>query len=116
MKTLTTEELQQLKQSDDHFTLINTLGPEEYAKQHIPDSINIPVDLDDFVEHVEEWVADKSEPVVVYCANHDCSASETAAEMLEKDGFSNVYDYEDGIEAWVEAGNAVERGAIPVSP
>lgn len=49
---------------------------------------------------MQQIVGDKQRKIVVYCANHDCDASDKAADRLEKAGFKNVYDYAGGTEDW----------------
>lgn len=112
MQTLTTEQLDQLQKDNENLALINVLPEETFQKAHIPGSENVPVGSDDFIEQIEEKTGGKDEPVVVYCADTECNASPKAAEALEKAGFSKVYDYEGGTEAWREAGREV-RGRLP---
>ena len=103
MKAITRDELKEMneKQHKD-FVLINVLPREKFEEKHIRTSINIPVDSDDFTQTVEKVVADKSRPVVVYCANKECDASPQAAKKLEEAGFTQVLDYEGGTRDWFE--------------
>ena len=48
---------------------------------------------------------------MVYCTSKECTASPRAAKKLDKDGFSNVYDYEVGMTGWAAANLPVERAA-----
>ncbi|UUO08091.1 rhodanese-like domain-containing protein [Blastopirellula sp. J2-11] len=105
MKAITTAELQNLKERGEAITLINTLPAESFAETHIPDSINIPRDQDDFAEKVEQAVGGKSQPIVVYCASEDCPSSTKAAKELESQGFTNVSDYEGGAKSWKQSGH-----------
>lgn len=111
MQTLSTTELIQKKKNGDDFLLVNVLDEPLFRKQHIPGSINIPVSDEHFVDRMEEQVADRTKPVVVYCADRDCQASPKAAEKLESAGFTNVSDFEDGMKGWVDAKRPVEKGA-----
>lgn len=111
MKTLTVRDLQRLQRTDRGINVINVLPKDAFEEAHIPGSINIPGDRDDFVDRVEDRVASKEEPVVVYCASTDCQASPKAAKKLESAGFTKVYDFESGIKGWQEAGQPVEQGA-----
>ncbi len=86
----------------DDFVLINVLPREDFNRQHIRTSINIPVGSNDFLEQVEKVVADKNRKIVVYCASFDCDASIKAAERLEGAGFGEVFDYEGGIQDWFD--------------
>jgi rhodanese-related sulfurtransferase len=111
MQTLSTTELIQKKNNGDDFLLVNVLDEPLFKKQHIHGSINIPVSEENFVDRMARKVADRTEPVVVYCADRDCRASPKAAERLESAGFTNVSDFEDGMKGWVDANRPVEKGA-----
>jgi rhodanese-related sulfurtransferase len=104
MKTLTAEQLKQMRQKNGHFLLINTLDEEHFAKTKIPGAINLPQSRDDFVHRVEQAADSKNDTIVVYCASEKCNSSPKAAEKLEKAGFSNVLDFEAGAEGWQQAG------------
>lgn len=58
-------------------------------------------------EEVQAVVADKHTPVVTYCSNLKCPASAQLAAHLRKLGYTNVKEYPQGIEGWVEAGHPV---------
>lgn len=103
MQTLSKTELKRMNdQEHEDFVLINVLPPENFRKQHIRTSVNVPVKRDDFTDLVELLCAGKDRKVVVYCANFDCDASPNAARKLEDAGFKRVYDYEGGTEDWFE--------------
>jgi rhodanese-related sulfurtransferase len=105
MNTITTSELEELKQSNKEFVLIDVMDSDYYEEQHIPGAINI------IYEDIAEKALDrfnKDQTIVLYCKNEMCTASPKAAEKLEKLGFEDVRDYENGLAAWKEAGNKVE--------
>lgn len=52
---------------------------------------------------------DKQALVVTYCANLKCPASHMLGDNLRKLGYANVLEYHEGIEAWMAAGNSVEK-------
>lgn len=111
MQTITAEELKKILTGDDRTPVINVLKPDDYEKRHIPSTINIPLDDQDFVNRVQERIEDKSRPVIVYCAKKACDASEKAAKQLERAGFTQVKDYAEGTEGWKSAGYRVEGSA-----
>jgi rhodanese-related sulfurtransferase len=90
--------------------LINTLPPEHFAKTKIPNSVNIPLESSDFIQRVEALAGNKSRTVIVYCANEECDSSKRAAAVLEDAGFSNVFEYEGGAQAWEESGEPLGAG------
>ena len=59
-----------------------------------------PTDFD-----ASELPEDKSEPLVFYCANTRCGASETSATRAIVAGYTDVSVMREGIQGWVEAGH-----------
>ena len=108
MNTLTAEKLKKMIDRNEDFTLINVLSEDAFDEAHIPGSYNVPNERDSFLADVDKIVRNKSRQVVVYCASRDCTASPTAAKKLEKAGYTNVYDFEDGMAGWRLAGYDVE--------
>ena len=98
---------------DGKTKVINVLARDKYAEKHIPGSINIPEDSPDFVPKVEQFIPDKSTPVIVHCSNMDCQASTKAARKLESLGYKEVYDFKAGLQGWQDAGNEFETPGKP---
>jgi rhodanese-related sulfurtransferase len=79
--------------------VVNPLTPIEYANEHIPGSVNIPI------EHLKNKLpADKNQPIVFYCLGEKCVYSWRAAEDAVNLGYLNVYAFRGGLPAWVAAG------------
>jgi rhodanese-related sulfurtransferase len=108
METIKAEELKRILAGAIGTPVINVLDHDTYRDRHIPATINIPLDADDFVERVGHHVNDRTDPVVVYCASDKCNASEKAARKLEEAGFTRVRDFAPGIEGWEAAGYRLE--------
>lgn len=104
LTTISAEDLKDALDSETPPVLINTLPRDAHEAKHIPGSVNVPVDD---IDRVEDLVPNKDEPIVVYCANADCTASLTAAETLEEMGYTNVTDFEDGYAGWRQAGHSL---------
>ncbi|MFG0304956.1 MAG: rhodanese-like domain-containing protein [Phycisphaerales bacterium JB040] len=111
MNIINARQLSDMLDRDDDWVLIDTLPAESYEKRHIPGAHHVPTDAPDFVGRVEDLVESRDDPVVVYCANTDCDLSPRAAEKLEGAGFTNVHDFEGGLEAWEESGHEVTSEA-----
>ncbi|MGQ0609123.1 MAG: rhodanese-like domain-containing protein [Chloroflexota bacterium] len=92
--------------SDDRPVLVNALAREAFDDERIAGSISIPTA--DAVRTSVEVLA-KDQPVVVYCASRSCTASPTLAQKLVDLGFTEVTDFEGGIEEWERAGYALQR-------
>lgn len=113
MKTITAYDLQRWLGADRDLVLVDVLPKASFEQRHIPGSVNAPVDAPDFERRVEEYAAgDKSRRVVVYCANSACNASPRAAQKLEAAGFTQVYDYEAGIEGWEALDHPADSGPL----
>lgn len=108
-KTIEREELKEWMNEDKDFILIDTLGAESYAENHLPNAKMADAHEDGFVERVKD-IASEDDNIVVYCANFDCNLSNKAANDLVEAGFENVYDYEGGIEDWKESYELVKPG------
>jgi rhodanese-related sulfurtransferase len=81
--------------------LIDVRTPEEFNSGHIPGAINIDVQV--LPRRMQEIPANKA--VVLYCRSGNRSA--TAAGMLQRAGYGDVYDL-GGIGAWARAGLPVK--------
>lgn len=101
MKTISRELLETKKKGIEGLTLINTLSSKYFDDFKIQGSVNIALDLDDFVERVKAvTMNNKDAEIVVYSANVECDSSTEAAKKLEAAGFRNVWDYEGGAKDW----------------
>jgi rhodanese-related sulfurtransferase len=98
---VTLEELMEMKENDDNFTLLDTLSEDMFSDWHIPGAKHIPASE---IEDRAEDELDKSDTIVTYCANYKCHASTKAARKLIELGFSDVRDFKGGKKIWQEAG------------
>jgi polyisoprenoid-binding protein YceI/rhodanese-related sulfurtransferase len=105
MKTITAAELKALSGSA---TLIHVLPEEHFAQQHLPGAVNACVYEMIFLSKVAELVPDKSAAIIVYGAGDPSLDSATAAEKLEKAGYTNVRDFRGGLTEWLQNGLVVE--------
>jgi rhodanese-related sulfurtransferase len=113
MKRLTTQQFEKLvEKQDPDRRVVNVLSEDQFRKRHIPGSVNVPLETEDFAAEVERVVGGKDAEVIVYCASEDCDASPRAAERLEQAGFGNVSDYEGGLRAWEQSGHRLEGQAV----
>ena len=85
--------------------LVDVLGKEYFAKEHIKGAINIPVNQ---LEAKADRLLRKDDFIIVYCANLECQASPTAAAILKAKGFPFVFDYAAGLKDYKEVGLPVE--------
>lgn len=90
--------------------IIETLPAKYFHGGHLPGAINVPND-ERFESAIQQAVPDKDRQVIVYCWNSYCQCAFDAARKMELIGYTNVYVYEEGKEAWQEAGGPIESPA-----
>lgn len=108
MKKITREELKAKMDSGEEFILIEALADKYWRETHLPGALQL--DYPEVKEKAGDLLPNKNETIVVYCASSGCMNSRLAAATLEKLGYTDVYEYEEGKEHWIEAGFPVESG------
>ncbi|MGY0004677.1 rhodanese-like domain-containing protein [Micromonospora sp. I033] len=91
-------------------TVVDALGGEYYARQHLPGAI--PLVEAEVADRAAELLPDRNAPVVTYCSNPACPNSGRVADRLTALGYTDVRKYAEGIEDWVNAGLPTESGAL----
>jgi rhodanese-related sulfurtransferase len=109
MHTIDRETLKQWMDEKRDITLVDVLPPDEFREFHLPGAINVPLGPD-FEKHIQEHFPDEFQPIVVYCHDHECSASPKAVEQMNQLGYQKIYDYEGGKMDWKHAGFPIEEG------
>ena len=59
-------------------------------------------------EEVAKVLPNKEALIVTYCANLQCPASAALSKHLKSLGYTNLIEYPEGIQGWIEAGNPVK--------
>ncbi|MFM7627957.1 MAG: rhodanese-like domain-containing protein [Algoriphagus sp.] len=85
--------------------IIDVRTPEEVAEGHLADATTVNFLSPDFATQVASL--NKKGTYLLYCRSG--SRTRKAADALQKMGFKHVYMLEGGINAWKEAGKAVEK-------
>jgi len=94
------DEVKNRVERGENWTLLDVREREEYREGHLEGAISLPRG---FLEmRVEESVADKSTPVIAYCAGGVRSL--IAARTLKEMGYENVVSMSGGYTAWKNAG------------
>ena len=106
---ITREALKKKMEQESDFVLIDVLGKTSYAKRYLPGAISIDAHDDDFIEEVKKQVPDKDKEIIVYCSSFSCQLSPTTASKLVDAGYTNVVDFEGGLQDWEDAGYAFEN-------
>ncbi|HZJ71899.1 MAG TPA: rhodanese-like domain-containing protein [Planctomycetota bacterium] len=102
MNTIDAKTLKQWQADHRSFLLLDVLNADSFAKDHIPGSVNVPLDAPDFAQQVERLAGDKARAIVTYCASMECDASTRAARQLNAAGFTDVTDFKGGLKEWNE--------------
>lgn len=108
MQTITREQLRRELDAATHPLVVDVLPPKDYRAFHLPSAINVPFGPE-FEKQIQRAAPDKQRPVVVYCRDQSCTASEKAAEAMERAGYAHVLRYQGGKEDWKRAGLPIEH-------
>jgi len=95
MKTISVDELKELKDSGADFQLIDVRQIEEFEQAEIG---GLLIPLATIPQNIDKIEKDKQ--VIVHCRSGKRSAN--AIQFLEQNGFENLYNLEGGILAWKE--------------
>lgn len=91
--------------SNEDCLFLDVRSQEGYDNGHIEGAISIP--LAELESRLKELPTDK--PIIIYCSGTSCNLSGQAAEILLKNGFSQVYDVGGkGINEWKQKDYPVE--------
>lgn len=74
--------------------LVDTQLEYDYLKNHLPNSINIPVE--EINDKAYKYLNDKNEAIIVYCQSGIRSVA--ACDMLKRLGYTNLYNIQGGID------------------
>lgn len=87
-------------------TVVDALGGDYYAKQHLPGAVALaPGQVDAMASSV---LPDRDAVIVTYCTGPSCPNSGQVADRLTALGYANVRKYREGIEDWAGAGLPTE--------
>ena len=99
LEDVNTENFQQLIEKGDGI-IIDVRTSQEFNSGHIIDATNIDFSSDDFTDKLK--IVRKDIPIYVYCRSGGRSSS--AADKMEKLGFTEVYNLLGGIGSWQSEG------------
>lgn len=102
--------------------VINALSEETHSRYNIPNTVSFGHEMvanwstskicrrikDSMKQQVPALVEKASTmgvkledlPLIIYCANRQCNAAKHLARYLLRAGFTNLYDYKDGVQGW----------------
>jgi polyisoprenoid-binding protein YceI/rhodanese-related sulfurtransferase len=106
-------ELKDLLASGQPPLLIDVSPAEYFRAVHLPGAKNACVYEVTFLDQVGAIIPDKAAAIVLYGSSAHSLASTTAAEKLDRTGYTHVRDYRGGLEDWQSAGLPLERAGEP---
>ncbi|MFQ5546154.1 MAG: rhodanese-like domain-containing protein [Acidiferrobacterales bacterium] len=108
VRTITRNEIKQRLDNNDSMILVEALPEKYYRHTHLPGARHLP--HDHVHELASEVLPNKDDFIVVYCANTPCKNSTEASSALVKLGYSNIAEYVEGKQDWIDAGLPTESG------
>ncbi len=97
-KDISYRELQSLMKTQN-IVLMDVRSGQEYEEGHLDGAINIPVY--NIEKDIAKHVKNKEDTIILYCSSG--SRSKQAKEILEKLGYSEVYNLKEGIDKiWIK--------------
>lgn len=98
IQEITPDDLKNMQQKKEDFTLIDVREPDEVAQGAIAGAKPLPRGMLEY--KIDSITTDKNEPIVCYCGGGGRSA--LAAQSLKKMGFKNVMSLAGGYKGWKE--------------
>lgn len=86
--------------------VIDVREPAEFQAGHLPGAVNIPRGVIEFTIGNNPGLANKDEPIVLYCKTGGRAA--LSAVNLQRMGYSKVRSLTGGFDGWVSGGQTVE--------
>src|SRR5258706_14478779 len=83
-----------------HAIFLDVREADERAFGALPDAVALPRGL--LEKHIGDHVPDRNAPLYLFCATGNRSA--LAGDVLQKMGYTNVYNLQGGIERWQHSG------------
>lgn len=95
-------------QAAEPVQFVDARNASEFAKGHLPAAVLLSPDM--FAAGLPEaaMTLDRGFPVVVYCTGGQCDSSKLVAIRLQQIGFTRLYIYEGGFDAWKAAGRPID--------
>lgn len=93
------EELIELVNRNENPVIIDSRIGSDRKLGYIPGSVSLP-DTETDCESLGRVIAQKSNPVIFYCNGPKCRRSDNAVVIAAACGYSRIYWFRGGIEAW----------------
>ncbi|MCU0689380.1 MAG: rhodanese-like domain-containing protein [Phycisphaerales bacterium] len=104
---LSIDEIRAMMQAEP-VQFVDARNASEFARGHLPGAVLLTPDMFATGLPPAALALDRGAPVIVYCTGGDCHSSELVAIRLQGIGYSRLFVYEGGYDAWKAAGMAVQ--------
>ena len=104
------EDIQKVKELVESglYIVIDARAPDKFDAGHIPGAVNLPnTERDEKIADVD-YLLSPEQPTLVYCTGIHCDESHLLSTWLKDIGFTNLYLFPGGYEAWEEAKLPIE--------
>jgi polyisoprenoid-binding protein YceI/rhodanese-related sulfurtransferase len=88
--------------------LLHVLPEESYSREHLPGAHRATVYEVDFLDQARQAAPDANRPVVVYGAGAESKEASVAGDKLQKNGYTNVWEFAGGLKEWRKQAFPVE--------
>jgi rhodanese-related sulfurtransferase len=113
-KIITADELIQMKKDNKELVIIDSRSGDWFDGVMIEGATQLGA-ADTNAETLAKLAPKKDQAIVFYCQNLDCPASAKAAHKAAELGYTNLFKYPEGIEAWKKLGLPTSGEAKPKS-
>lgn len=103
--TINTVDLKTLINSGGPIIILDARAGEYDDGKRLPGALSL--NADSKAEDIAKTLPSKESLIVTYCANLKCPASHKLYTHLKSLGYTNLIEYPEGIQGWIEAGNPV---------
>lgn len=104
LQQITPQEFKKLVDSGANYTLVDVRTPDEYREGHIKGSTLLPLDQ---LEIIEKKIPDKKKAIYVNCRSG--ARSSQAVQIMQKLGYTQVFNLTGGIMLWQNLGYPLEK-------
>ena len=106
-KTVQATELKSWYDQQIAMTIVDARSKEYFDGKLLPHAFWLPSESSN--KEIQTALPDRDRLIVVYCAGVKCPASGWLYDKLISLGYSNVFEYHEGIQDWIQQGCPIEN-------
>lgn len=104
---INTDQVKDILYSGQEVVLVDARTKEYDDGIRLPGAILVPHNSS--ADEIRTALPSLDESIIVYCNSKKCPASGKLADRLVAMGYTNVWKYAEGLEAWVKSGGKTEK-------